>query len=307
MGDGTESKRSTRPRPAAPGEGVAASPLSAGLWLVATPIGNARDITLRALDVLRDADILAAEDTRRTRQLLDIHGIQVRGRPFVSYHDRNGTARRPQILQWLAEGKSIAYASDAGTPLIADPGFRLVGAAQEAGFDVHALPGASSVLVALSVAGLPTDRFLFAGFLPPKTGARKAALRELGDIRTTLIFFESPHRIAASLADMASVLGPDREASLVRELTKRFEEVRRGRLSELSDTITRDGPPKGEIVVVIGPAADTRGEASPEDLDAALCEALKTSSVKEAARQVSQELRLPKRDVYARAVTLSKI
>ena len=305
MVDGRESKRGNPDPGPKPAQGVAAPPLSSGLWLVATPIGNAADITLRALDVLRSADVLAAEDTRRTRQLLEIHGITVGGRPLVSYHDRNGAARRQQILAWLAEGRSVAYASDAGTPLIADPGYRLVEAAREAGHPVHTAPGASSVLAALSVAGLPTDRFLFVGFPPPKAGARRQMLAELADVPATLVFFESPHRVVASVADMAATLGPDREAALVRELTKKFEECRRGSLAELAESLQAGGAPKGEIVLVIGPPIP--GEpASAQDLDTALAEALATMSVNQAARAVARDLGLPRREVYARAVALSR-
>ncbi|MEM7746340.1 MAG: 16S rRNA (cytidine(1402)-2'-O)-methyltransferase [Pseudomonadota bacterium] len=290
-----------------PADGVARSPLPAGLYLVATPIGHARDITLRALDVLRDADGLAAEDTRRTRQLLDIHGIQVGDRPLVSYHDRNGPARRPQILGWLAEGKSIAYASDAGTPLVADPGYRLAEAAREAGHQVTVVPGASAVLAALSVAGLPTDRFYFGGFLPTKTAARRAALTELAGVPGTLVFFESPRRAADALADMSYVLGPERDGALARELTKAFEEVRRGSLADLAEEAAED-PPRGEVVLLAGPRGveATRADASAR-LDAVLGAALETLSVKEAARSVATELGLPKREVYARALEMAKV
>ncbi len=289
-----------------PVDGVARSPLPAGLYLVATPIGHARDITLRALDVLRDADGLAAEDTRRTRQLLDIHGIQVGDRPLVSYHDRNGPARRPQILGWLADGKSIAYASDAGTPLVADPGYRLAEAAREAGHPVTVVPGASAVLAALSVAGLPTDRFYFGGFLPTRSAARRAALAELAGVPGTLVFFESPRRAAEALADMSYVLGPERDGALARELTKAFEEVRRGSLADLAEEAAED-PPRGEVVLLVGPrgAEATRADAAAR-LDAVLSAALETLSVKEAARSVATELGLPKREVYARALEMAK-
>lgn len=284
------------------GSGDAPPPLSAGLWLVATPIGNAADITLRALDVLARVDVLAAEDTRRTRQLMDIHGIALAGRPMVSYHDRNGAARRPQILAWLAEGRSVAFASDAGTPLIADPGYRLAEAAREGGYDVHALPGASAVLTALSLAGLPTDRFLFAGFLPPKSGARRTALAALAAVPATLVFYESPRRTAAALADMAEVLG-DRPAALTRELTKKFEEVRRGSLAELAEALAEEDTPRGEIVLVVGPPGETVPDAA--DLDALLTEALERLGTKDAAREVAAQTGLPRREVYARALALS--
>ncbi|HLS18250.1 MAG TPA: 16S rRNA (cytidine(1402)-2'-O)-methyltransferase, partial [Paracoccaceae bacterium] len=219
------------------GAAVTAPPLAPGLYLVATPIGNAGDITLRALEVLARADVLACEDTRRTRQLMAIHGIGVEGRPIISYHDRNGAARRPQIMRFLEQGMSVAYASDAGTPLVSDPGFRLVEAAHEGGHEVHAVPGASAVLAALSVAGLPSDRFMFIGFLPPRQGARRRVLQELASVPATLIAFEAPHRAPAALADMAEVLGADRSGAMARELTKKFEEVRRGTLGTLAAEI----------------------------------------------------------------------
>ena len=299
-----ESKRSEPGASPLTADGVATSPLSAGLWLVATPIGNASDITLRAIDVLRRADVLAAEDTRRTRQLLDIHGIALNGRPLVSYHDRNGAARRPQILAWLAEGKSVAYASDAGTPLIADPGYRLAEATREAGHAVHAAPGASAVLTALSLSGLPTDRFFFAGFLPPKSAARKKALAELASVPATLIFYESPRRAAAALADMAEILGAGRDAVLARELTKKFEEIQRDSLEGLAARLSSNDPPKGEVVLLVGPpGADAR--ADPEEVDALLAAALETQGTKDAAREVAARTGLPRREVYARALALS--
>lgn len=277
--------------------------LTPGLYLVATPIGNAADITLRALDVLRRADILAAEDTRRTRQLMDIHGVALSGRPIISYHDRNGAQRRPQIMAWLAEGKSVAYASDAGTPLIADPGYRLVEEAHAAGHAVHAVPGASSVLAALSVAGLPTDRFLFAGFLPARAAARRKALAEVATVPATLVFFESPRRVAEALSDMAAGLGATRDAVLARELTKKFEEVRRGTLGDLSAELASEAAPKGEIVLVVAPPNPV--EATEDELDDALAEALADHSVKDASRMVADRLGLPRRDVYARAIALA--
>ena len=304
MSQRPESKRPGPDSGGQSGDGVATPPLSPGLWLVATPIGNAADITLRALDVLRRADALAAEDTRRTRQLLDIHGIALAGRPMVSYHDRNGAQRRPQILDWLAEGKSVAFASDAGTPLIADPGYRLAEAAREAGHTVHAAPGASAVLTALSLAGLPTDRFFFAGFLPPKSSARKKALAEIASVPATLVFYESPKRTSAALADMAEVLGPDRDAAMARELTKKFEEIRRGPLGTLASELADEAAPKGEIVLLVGsPVAGSRVDDA--ELDRLLQEALETQGTKDASREVADKTGLPRREVYARALTLS--
>ena len=218
----------------------------------------------------------------------------------------NGAARRPQILGWLGDGLSVAYASDAGTPLVADPGYRLVEAARAAGHDVFAVPGASALLAALSVAGLPTDRFLFLGFLPPRSAARRRALEEVAGLKATLVAFESPRRIAAALADMAAVLGGERPAAVVRELTKRFEETRRGTIGALAAAYAEQAP-KGEVVLLVGPpAAGDREEAVETSLDDALAEALSTLSLKEAARDVAQRLGLPKRRVYARALDLRR-
>ncbi len=278
--------------------------LDPGLYMVATPIGNARDITLRALDILTRADAVAAEDTRQTRKLMEIHGIALAGRPIISYHDRNGPQRRPQILDWLRQGLSVAYCSDAGTPMIADPGFRLVDAALDAEFGVFAVPGASAVLSALSVAGLATDRFLFAGFLPAKRGPRRKALAELAAVPATLVFYESPRRVPAVLAEMAAVLGTARPAAVARELTKKFEEVQRGTLAELAEAASAAGAPRGEVVIVVGPP-EGQPEISAGTLDAALGAAMADASVKDAARAVAERLGLPRREVYARALELA--
>ncbi len=275
-----------------------------GLHVVATPIGNARDITLRALDVLAGVDILAAEDTRTTRRLLDIHGIRREGRSIWPYHDHNGAAQRPRLLAALADGRSVALVSDAGTPLVADPGYRLVTEAIAAGHEVVALPGASAVLSALAVAGLPTDRFLFAGFLPPKSAARRSALSEVAAVPATLVFYEAPRRLAASLVDMAAVLGPERPAAVCRELTKRFEEARRGTLGDLAAAYAEETPPKGEIVVVIGPPGPV--EIGEGELDAALRAALAGASVRDAATEVAEALGMKRREVYARALELAR-
>jgi 16S rRNA (cytidine1402-2'-O)-methyltransferase len=277
--------------------------LAPGLYLVATPIGNARDITLRALDVLAAADLLAAEDTRQARKLLDIHGIRRSG-PVVSYHDHNGAAQRPRLLAALAEGRSLALVSDAGTPLVADPGYRLAIEAAAAGHSVTAVPGPSALLAALAVAGLPTDRFLFAGFLPPRSAARRRALGELATVPASLVFYESPRRIAEALADMAAVLGAARPGAVCRELTKRFEETRRGELAELAAGYAGVPEPKGEIVVVVGPPI--AGAPSEADLDAALERALVDASVRDAADEVAAALGLPRRTVYARALALAR-
>jgi len=306
MSAAPESKRrapAAEPSDAGPS---ASPPLEPGLYLVATPIGNAADVTLRALDVLARADAIAAEDTRETRKLMQIHGIPLAGRPMLSYNDRNATERRPRIVAWLREGRSVAYCSDAGTPLVADPGYRLVEAALAEGLDLIAVPGASALLTALSLAGLPTDRFLFAGFLQTKAGARKTALTELAQVPATLIFYESPRRLADSLVDMAEALGGTRRAAVARELTKRFEQVRRDSLGALAAAYAAEAAPKGEVVVLVGPPdpAEARAEGT-ASLDGALAEALATLSIKDAAREVAGRLGLPRREVYARALELA--
>lgn len=287
-----------------PEDPLIGGPLAPGLYLVATPIGSARDVTLRGLDILARADLLAAEDTRRARKLLDIHGVRREGRTILPYHDHNGAAMRPRLLAALAEGRSVALVSDAGTPLVADPGYRLAVEAIAAGATVTAAPGASALLAALSVAGLPTDRFLFAGFLPPKDAARRRALAEVAPTPATLVFYESPHRLADSLAAMAEVLGADRPAAVCRELTKRFEQTRRDTLSALAAAYASEPDPKGEIVVVVGPPLAR--EVGPEDLDAALAQALEGASVKDASAEVAERLGLPRRQVYARALDLAR-
>ena len=289
-----------RPVEASKSEGAAPA-LAPGLWVVATPIGAARDITLRALDVLRDAEVLAAEDTRTLRHLMEIHGVPLNGRRIVAYHDRNGAKARPGLLAALAAGRSVALVSDAGTPLVADPGHTLVREAAAAGHRVHAVPGASAVLAALTVAGLPTDRFLFAGFLPSAAGARRRMLEELRDVPATLVFFEAPHRLEAGVREMLDVLGEERRACLCRELTKRFEEVRRGTLAEIAAGLG-DMTMKGEAVLVVDRRAPPAAGA--DEIDAALRAALADASVKDAARDVAQRLGLPRRDVYQRALAL---
>jgi len=282
-----------------------AGPLAPGLYLVSTPIGHARDITLRALDVLASADILAAEDTRNTRRLLTIHGVRrPPGGQLRPYHDHNGAAQRPRLLAALAEGRSVALVSDAGTPLVADPGYRLAAEAIAAGHPVVAVPGASAALAALAVAGLPTDRFLFAGFLPPRRSARRTALSELAVVPATLILYESPRRLADCLVDMAEILGPDRPAAICRELTKRFEETRRDSLAALAAATADGDPPRGEVVVLVGPPQPR--EATAGELDDALARALTNQSVRDAADEVAKELGLPRRQVYARALALGR-
>lgn len=274
--------------------------VEAGLHLVAVPIGAARDVTLRALDILAVADVLAAEDTRSLRRLMDIHGIALAGRPLIPYHDHNGPAARPRLLAALRDGKSVAYASEAGTPLIADPGFQLGAEVRAAGLPVRAAPGASAVLAALCVGGLPTDRFFFAGFLPPRSAARKAALRDLGAIPGTLVLYESPKRLGAMLRDAAEILGP-REAAVCRELTKRFEEVRRGTLEDLAQGQEEDAA-RGEIVVLIDRAPDA--VADEDAIRADLRRAMAQGSLKSAVVLVSDSLKVPRKLVYDIALGL---
>ena len=284
------------------GAGVARQPEPlTGLYIVATPIGNLGDITIRALDVLRRADVIACEDTRVTAKLLRAYGIAAETTP---YHDHNAVQVRPRLIRRLQDGESVALVSDAGTPLIADPGYKLAQAAMEAGLAVTAVPGASGLLAALLLSGLPTDRFLFAGFLPPKSAARRAALARLRDVPASLIVYEAPRRLAAGLADMAAVLG-DRPAAIARELTKRHEEVRRGSLEQLTAHYAAAAPPRGEVVVVIGPPAAGDQAAGNAALDTALREALATLSLRDAVDAVTATAGRPRRDVYARALALA--
>ena len=276
------------------------SRLAPGLYITATPIGNAGDITLRALDVLARCDLVLCEDTRVTAQLFAIHNIQARTAP---YHDHNAAEMRPRVLRRLEAGEAIALVSDAGTPLVSDPGFKLVQEAAAAGHNVTALPGASSVLAALTLAGLPTDRFFFAGFLPPKQEARRRELTELAAVPATLVFLESANRLAGALADMAAALG-SREGAVARELTKKFEEVRRGALGELAAHYEEAGPPKGEIVIIVGPP-ERRAALCAHEVDAMLENALGRASLKDAVAEVVAMTGLPRRDIYARALELS--
>ena len=283
------------------GRAIEVPALSAGLHIVATPIGNLGDITLRALEALAGADIIACEDTRVTRKLLDRYGITT---PLMPYHDHNAAEARPKILARLAAGAAVALVSDAGTPLISDPGFKLVRAACEAGHAVTALPGASATLAALTVAGLPTDRFFFEGFLPPKEAARRTRIAELKRIPATLILFETGPRLAATLADLAAGLGA-REAAICRELTKLHEEVRRGDLAELARHYADAEEPRGEIVIVIAPPAE---ETPPDatELDELLRQALDRVSVKDAVSEIADATGLSRRDIYQRALALAK-
>ncbi len=272
-----------------------------GLYLVATPIGNLRDITLRALDVLSAADRIVCEDSRVTRKLLTAYNLS---RPLVSYHEHNAEKVRPRLIQALQDGQSVALVSDAGTPLISDPGFKLVRGAQEAGLPVTSIPGPSAVLTALTLSGLPSDRFLFAGFLPAKAGARRKALGMLAAVRATLVFFESARRLPATLAAMSEVLG-DRPAALTRELTKRFEEVRRGTIGELAAGIAAAGPPKGEVTLIVAGAAKD-ADVDADDLDSQLTAALKEASLRDAVSRVAAATGVPRKLVYRRALALSE-
>jgi 16S rRNA (cytidine1402-2'-O)-methyltransferase len=271
-----------------------------GLYLVATPIGNLGDITLRALETLAGVDIVACEDTRITRRLMERFSITV---PLMQYHEHNATAARPKILEKLAQGASIALVSDAGTPLISDPGYKLVREVSAAGFNVVALPGPSSVLAALSVAALPTDRFFFEGFLPSKQTARRARLAELARIDATLVMFESGARVQDSLRDLAAVMG-DREAAICREMTKLHEEVRRATLAELA-AVADDLETRGEFVLVIGPPAADAG-MSEDALDDLLRTSLARGSVKDAVAHAVEVSGRPRREIYARALELSR-
>ena len=274
-----------------------------GLHFIATPIGAARDITLRALDILAGSDVLAAEDTRTLRHLMEIHGVALNGRPLWAYHDHNGEAVRPRILAALAEGKSVAYASEAGTPLVADPGYQLSKAAIAAGHVVLAAPGPSAVLAALTVSGLPSDKFMFVGFPPNTSAARLSFLSEMAQIPATLVFYESPKRLSKLLTDMVSSLGEERRAVVCRELTKKFEETTRGTLGELV-TVFDGVAIKGEIVVLVDRAH--KATADPITVETALRSALAQMSVKDAAAMVAESLALPRRDVYQVALNIVK-
>jgi|TARA_R110000787_G_scaffold21929_5_gene64285 16S rRNA (cytidine1402-2'-O)-methyltransferase len=278
-------------------------PLVAGLYLVATPIGSARDITLRALDILASCDVIAAEDTRTARKLLEIHGVPLGKRPVISFHDHSGEGQINRLVAAIADGKSVACVSEAGTPLIADPGYELALAVQTAGLPVTAAPGASAVLTALAVAGLPTDRFAFVGFLSAAQSQRATQLADLRDLPFTLVFYESPKRVHGMLSAACEILGEGRAAVVCRELTKKFEEVSRGTLGSLASDF--DGRAvKGEIVVLIGRAGAETIEAV--DVETALRDAMKTMRVKDAATAVAGALGLPRRQVYQTALGLEQ-
>ncbi len=273
--------------------------LKSGLYLVATPIGNAADLSFRARDVLSGVDVVACEDTRVTGKLFAIHEIKA---SMISYHEHNARQIGPALIKRLKNGDSVALVSDAGTPLISDPGYRLVDACHREGVTVSAIPGPSAVTAALSISGLPTDRFFFLGFLPAKSAARKTALTEVAAVPATLVFLESAKRLPAMLADAAEALGP-RPAAMTREISKLFEEVRRGDLDQLAAHYAESGPPKGEVTLVIGgpPEAEDIDDA---ELDRRIRAALEVMSVSAAAKQVTVETGLPRKRVYSRALEL---
>ncbi|KIN63252.1 Ribosomal RNA small subunit methyltransferase I [Sulfitobacter noctilucicola] len=278
-------------------------PLQAGLYFVGVPIGTARDITLRALDVLASADVLVAEDTRSLRKLMDIHAVPLRDRRIIALHDHTGEGVQKRLVEEVRGGKSVVYASEAGMPLIADPGFELSRLARAENIPVTCAPGPSAVLTALVLAGLPTDAFFFAGFLPNAKTARRTALEPLAGVTGTLAFYESPKRLGAMLSDASAVLGGDRKAAVCRELTKKFEEVRRGTLAELAEHYTNTST-KGEIVVLID-----RGHSeslNQIDLEAELRRALQDMSVRDAADLVARAHDLPRRQVYQTALALGR-
>lgn len=297
--DGTDAD-SDADAPHPSGSGAVRKP-GPGLYIVATPIGNASDITLRALDILRGVDAIACEDTRVTAKLLRRYGIKTR---MLPYHDHNAARMRPVLLGRVADGQAIALVSDAGTPLVSDPGFKLVREAREQGLPVTHLPGANAALTALVLSGLPSDRFLFGGFLAPKSAARRTELAMFRTLPATLIFYESAQRLADMLTDIDASLG-GREVAVARELTKLFEEVRRGTAADLARHYMENGPPKGEVVVVIGPPAANAAATDAADLDTLLRQALAGGlSVRDAAAHVAAITGQPKKQIYARALQM---
>ncbi len=277
--------------------------LAPGLYFLATPIGSARDITLRALDILASADVLFAEDTRTLRRLMEIHGIALDGRKLFSYHDHSNQADREKVLAAVASGKSVAYAAEAGTPMIADPGFQLGREVANAGHLVTSAPGASALLAALTNSGLGTDRFFFAGFAPSTRSARQRFLQEFAQVPGTLVFYESPKRVHAMLDDLADIYGGEREAVVARELTKKFEEVLRGSIVDLQDSLS-DRTLKGEVVILVDRPAVV--ELTEDDIATELAKALETMSKKDAIQLVSTSFKLPRRRVYQVALELAK-
>lgn len=277
-----------------------ADPLAPGLHIVATPIGNLGDITVRALSALAAADVVLCEDTRTSAKLLDRYGIRARLEP---YHEHNAAKVRPRIIERLKEGAAIALISDAGTPLVSDPGYRLVADAVAAGIAVTSCPGASAVLAGLTLSALPSDRFMFLGFLPAKSGERQRLFAELAGLRTTLVFFESPHRVVETLAEMADGL-PSRSFAVARELTKLHEEVIRGTATEIGETFAARASVKGEIVIMAGPPGETAHAASDDDVGTAILEALQTMPASKAAAEVAKRFGIAKKDIYERILVL---
>ncbi|MHB1204371.1 MAG: 16S rRNA (cytidine(1402)-2'-O)-methyltransferase [Rhodospirillaceae bacterium] len=276
--------------------------MAAGLYIVATPIGNLGDMTARAIATLRDADLIACEDTRVTGTLRVHFDIPT---PMIPYHDHNADRVRPEILERIGAGAAVALVSDAGTPLISDPGYKLVRACAEAGLTVVPIPGPSAMLAAVVVAGLATDRILFAGFLPSRASARRDTIAELRALPATLTFYESAQRLADTLQDLHAVLGP-RAAAVCRELTKLHEEIRRGTLSELAAAYAAEPTPKGEVVIVVAGAEKAVVEISAAEIDEALTDAMAKLSLRDAAALVAEQLNQPRRAIYARALELSK-
>jgi len=276
-------------------------PLSAGLYFVATPIGSARDMTLRGLDILASADVIAAEDTRTARKLMEIHGVPLGTRQLVAFHDHSGEPVVKRLIDAILQGQSVAYVSEAGTPLVADPGYELGLAAHGAGVPVTAAPGASAVLAALTVGGLPTDRFAFVGFLPSAKVQRETEVALLRDVPFTLVFYESPKRIGEMLASLRDVLGEGRQAAVCRELTKKFEEISRGTLGALADAFEQTRV-KGEIVVLVGRAGAV--DVLDEDIEQALKTAIETMRIKDAATTVAGAFGLPRKQIYQMALGL---
>ena len=279
------------------------TPLSAGLYFVATPIGSARDITLRALDVLASADLIAAEDTRTARKLMDIHGVALNDRKVIPFHDHSTSASVDGLVDLISAGKSLAYVSEAGTPLVADPGYEIARAAIARDLPVTTAPGASAVMAALTVSGLPTDRFAFVGFLPSTDSQRQEEIAKLRDLPFTLVIYESPKRLGKLLDNLLNILGDDRAVVVCRELTKKFEEITRGQLSEVAAAFAARNV-KGEVVVLVGRAGSKEVVAA--DVIAALEEAMKTMRIKDAATTVAGAMGLPRRQVYQMALQLGE-
>ena len=275
--------------------------LDPGLYFVATPIGAARDITLRAMDVLRDADVLVAEDTRSLRKLMDIHSIPLRGRKIISYNDHNGSSKRPLILSEIALGKSVSYSSEAGSPLVADPGYQLGREVTNSGYRVVTVPGACAVIAALTVSGLPTNQFFYAGFLPNSKSARQKFLKLVENIPGTLVFYESPKRLNKALIDMLFILGPERPVVIARELTKKFEETIRSTLGEINEKIEGRSI-KGEIVILLGKKPETVFNL--EDLNKILLVELRKSSLKDSVLKIAMRTGVARSLVYKAALEI---